>query len=110
MGNVIVQQMGNGMVIDEPYGALHIRGNNLISKSTGYAIRLGPVRAGSKHSDVDATENYWGTGVPVEIKAKIYDGADTWPTLGAEYYHAGVVFEPFAVDSIRAAGVRLLPD
>ena len=30
--------------------------------------------------------------------------------LDPKHYHARVVFEPFAVDSIRAAGVRLLRD
>ena len=46
----------------------------------------------------------------MEIEAKIYDGRDTWSTLDPEHSHARVVFEPFAVDSIRAAGVRLLRD
>ena len=109
--NLIVQHTGDGIVIDQPYGALHIRGNNLISKSNGYAIRLNAVKAWAMHPDVEATENYWGSGNPVEIEAKIYDGMDTWATLDPkQYYHALVVFEPFAVDSIHAAGLRLLRD
>ncbi len=60
---------------------------------------------------MDATENYWGSGNPLEIEAKIYDGMDTRSTLDPkECYHGRVVFEPFAVDSIRAAGVRLVRD
>jgi len=35
---------------------------------------------------------------------------DTGYTLAPKLSHARVVFEPFAVDSIRAAGVRLLRD
>ena len=46
----------------------------------------------------------------MEIEAKIYDGMDMGSTLDPRYYHAQVVFESFAVDSIRAAGVRLLRD
>ena len=102
-GNVIVQHTGDGIVIHN--SAPHIKANNLISASSGYAVRLNP--ASGNYPDVDATENYWGSGDPVEIEAKIYDGMDTWSTLDPEDYHGRVVFEPFAVDSIRAAGVRL---
>jgi energy-converting hydrogenase Eha subunit B len=113
-GNVIVQYMHDGIVIGPGASAANsvprIKANNLISKSTGYAIRLNPVGVGARHPDVGATENYWGSGSSVEIEAKIYDGMDTWSTLDPEYYHARVVFEPFAVDSIYAAGVRLLRD
>ena len=79
----------------------------MISKSNGYAINLNPAAAFTRHADMDATQNYWGSGDPVEIEAKIYDGMDTWSTLDPKLYHARVVFQPFAVDSIRDAGVYI---
>ena len=33
-----------------------------------------------------------GSGDPLEIAAKIYDGMDTGSTLGPEHYHGRVVF------------------
>ena len=55
-GNVIVQHTGDGIVIG--YSVPSIKGNNLISKSNGYAIRLDPV-SGRHLADVDATTFYF---------------------------------------------------
>ena len=56
MGNLVVQHTGDGIVIR--HSAPRIGGNNLLSKSPGYAVKLSIRQAG----DVDATGNYWGSG------------------------------------------------
>lgn len=101
--NLIVQHTGDGIVIGGR-SVPRIGGNNLLSGPGGYAVRMDP---GDWAPDVDAKGNYWGSGDPAEIAAKIYDGADTGATLDPAYYHARVRFEPFEADSIHTAGTRI---
>ena len=72
--NLVVQHTGDGIVIG--HSAPRIGGNNLLSTSDGYAVKF-DWSAKPQAPDVDATENYWGSGYPVEIEVKICDRVDT---------------------------------
>jgi len=66
--------------------------NNNIHSNTEYNIALAEMNP----NDVDATNNWWGTDKPDEIRKTFYD-KDADPALGR------VIFEPFLTEEIDGA-------
>lgn len=87
-----------------------IQHNNLLKQGAGYALQ------NNASTTVDATQNWWGTVIPTEIEAAIYDGLDefglgmvdtsdylTSPEPDAPAYVTGVDISPDTTLGIQTA-------
>jgi len=77
-GNITVT---NNTIVSDSQEGIYIVGtgpliqhNNLLGSGAGYALRNKVPN--TEVASVDATGNWWGTAVPAEIQAAIYDGMD----------------------------------
>ena len=71
LGNVITNNGGDGIWLKESWQIIPVFHNNLITNNGRYALN------NQTNSDVDATNNDWGTSEPLALSNLIYDFNDT---------------------------------